>query len=342
MKDITICGRQRHYEVIDYLKAFSITTIVLYHLIFSYCRALPEIIIKTSFVGGAGVHIFIFVSGFGLFCSYMYKPLNYVKFIKVRFLKIYIPYIVIVAISACVPFTYTGESRGIAFLSHLFLFKMFDERYLNSFGGHFWYMSTLFQLYLMFIPIYRIQKKITRNRFIISAFLISIFYWTITAMLGINGNLCVGYFALQYLWEFCLGMAFANYLSDENIKVSLKLKYLIPIIIFGLLFLGISGFKGGWIKVYNDLSAFLGYGSLSLFIYGMMHKYHFFNVCWKFLSKVSYEWYLTHILVFSVWFHVWNPRTIITQLICGMFALLCSVIMAYVYHLFINSFVKKH
>lgn len=51
-------------EVIDYLRGFSILTIVLMHLIQSY--SIPQIIRTASSFGGAGVHVFILCSGFGL------------------------------------------------------------------------------------------------------------------------------------------------------------------------------------------------------------------------------------------------------------------------------------
>ncbi|EDO13678.1 hypothetical protein BACOVA_00571 [Bacteroides ovatus ATCC 8483] len=37
---------------------------------------------KASSFGGAGVHIFILCSGFGLCLSYLNKPLTYSQFIK--------------------------------------------------------------------------------------------------------------------------------------------------------------------------------------------------------------------------------------------------------------------
>lgn len=51
-------------EIIDYLRGFSIFTIVLMHLIQSY--PIPQIIRTASSFGGAGVHVFILCSGFGL------------------------------------------------------------------------------------------------------------------------------------------------------------------------------------------------------------------------------------------------------------------------------------
>lgn len=88
-------------EIIDYLRGFSIFTIVLMHLIQSY--PIPQIIRTASSFGGAGVHVFILCSGFGLYLSHLNKPLSYINFLKRRFIKVYIPYIAIILLSACIP-----------------------------------------------------------------------------------------------------------------------------------------------------------------------------------------------------------------------------------------------
>ena len=62
-------------EVIDFLRGFSIFTIVLMHLLQSY--PIPPFLMAASSFGGAGVHVFILCSGFGLYLSYLNKPLTY-------------------------------------------------------------------------------------------------------------------------------------------------------------------------------------------------------------------------------------------------------------------------
>lgn len=93
-------------EVIDYLRGFSILTIVLMHLIQSY--SIPQIIRTASSFGGAGVHVFILCSGFGLYLSHLNKPLSYSNFLKRRFIKVYVPYILIILLSASIPFYYSS------------------------------------------------------------------------------------------------------------------------------------------------------------------------------------------------------------------------------------------
>ena len=132
-----------HLRIIDYLRGYSIFTIVVFHLINKF--HLPELLSYAINFGGAGVHVFIFCSGFGLCMSQTNKPLNYIGFLRRRFLKTYVPYIIVIAISASIPFVYIGKDKCLAVLSHVFLFKMFDERLMSSFGIQFWFMSVIIQ-----------------------------------------------------------------------------------------------------------------------------------------------------------------------------------------------------
>ena len=81
----------KRLEVVDFLRGFSIFTIVLMHLVQGY--PLSGFLMKASSFGGAGVHVFILCSGFGLYLSSLHKPLGYGKFLKRRFSKVYIPYV---------------------------------------------------------------------------------------------------------------------------------------------------------------------------------------------------------------------------------------------------------
>ena len=144
-------------QIIDFLRGYSIFTIVVFHLFQRY--DFPNILEKAINFGGAGVHIFILCSGFGLCLSQLNKPLNFIEFLKKRFLKIYIPYIIIILISFFIPFLYIDSDRLVALLSHIFLFKMFDEHLISSFGGQFWFVSMIIQFYLFFYLLFKISER---------------------------------------------------------------------------------------------------------------------------------------------------------------------------------------
>ena len=144
-------------EIVSYLRGFSILTIVLMHLIQSY--PISPIIRTASSFGGAGVHVFILCSGFGLYLSQLYRPLSYSKFLKRRFIKVYIPYILIIILSATLPFYNHSDNKLLELSSHIFLFKMFNESLESSLGNQMWFISTIIQFYLLWPIILRLTHR---------------------------------------------------------------------------------------------------------------------------------------------------------------------------------------
>ena len=54
-------------NVIDFLRGYSIFTIVVMHLFAAF--SMPDVVKSALSFGGAGVHVFVLVSGFGLCLS---------------------------------------------------------------------------------------------------------------------------------------------------------------------------------------------------------------------------------------------------------------------------------
>ena len=348
MNEIIIRGKGNKYEIIDYLKGFSILTIVLMHLIQNPIMELPLFIIRASSLGGSGVHDFLLCSGFGLYYSYLKKNVNFTQFIKRRFLKIYIPYIIVVLVSAMIPFMYDRSDRILALLSHIFLFKMFVPEYEYSFGGQLWYMSTIIQFYLAFIPLCKMKTKIDSkkfkqpnagvNKFLVISFIISVFWWILVAVLGLENERIWNSFFLQYLWEFALGMCIADYLYHGS-DIVIKSKLLVPVSIISLLVTFLATTAGSIFRLFNDITSLIGYGGIALILFSI--KY--FEPIQKLIAKISifsYEWYLVHILISSCIFHIISPEGLALQLLTGCIAFIISIITAYGYRQMLNV-VKK-
>lgn len=269
---------------------------------------LPWKIAQMSAVGGSGVHVFFFCSGFGLFLSYSRKENGFVEFLKRRFFKIYIPYIFVVIISAILPLVlvdieplYEGENILTAVLSHVFLFKMFVPELEGSFGEQLWFVSTLFQFYFVFVLLYKIKKRIHNNKaFFAASFVISMVWWILTAFLGIYEERIWGSFFLQYLWEFSLGMCVADYLQQGN-DILLRGRYLVVGACLGIGVTVAMVSVGGIFTAFNDVFAMVGYTSLVLLLYILILRFApMLEKMFDYLSKISYEWYLTHILTIHI------------------------------------------
>ena len=114
-------------EIIDFLRGFSIFIIVLMHLFHSY--EIPSSFHRIIGFAGAGIHVFILCSGFGLYLSYLYRPLSYADFLRRRLSKIYLPYIIIVFLTTLWNLNINGVCEWGNLLSHVFLYKMFISSY---------------------------------------------------------------------------------------------------------------------------------------------------------------------------------------------------------------------
>ena len=281
-------------DIVDFLRGFSIFTIVLMHLIQSY--DLPVTLNKAAAFGGAGVHVFILCSGFGLYLSFLHKPLTYHNFIKRRFGKIYFPYIAIILVSAVWEFHTLGIFDWQAVLSHIFLYKMFFPEYESSFGGQMWFISTIIQFYIAWPLMVKLAKM---KRGVLISLLISLGWATFVAILGNDDERVWNSFFLQYIWEFQLGMWLAQkYFKNPKQNVIPQWRHIVGGIIIGMTLTGIMAWSGGVLKLYNDIPSLMGYLSVLLFIYKL--NISAVNSFFSYTNRISYEWYLVHILAFGV------------------------------------------
>lgn len=142
-------------EVVDFLRGFAILTIALMHLVQGN---LSGALNMAAAFGGAGVHVFILVSGFGLYLSYMRNPLGYGDFLKKRFGKVYWPYAIVVMVWVLWILAYSGNLLWREGLSHLFLYKMFVHNLDISLCYPYWFISTIIQFYICWPLIIRVAR----------------------------------------------------------------------------------------------------------------------------------------------------------------------------------------
>lgn len=113
--------------------------------------------------------------------------------------------------------------------------------------------------------------------------------------------------------------------NPANLKMP-SLKILIITSIIGTLLTGLSGIKGGWFKTFNDIPSLIGYLSILLITYKIFPK------GWKkfifFTNKISYEWYLVHVLIFTCCFKLLPTKDILLSMIISLST---SYLMAYLY-----------
>ena len=292
--------------VINFLRGFAIFTIVVMHLVDSY--PMPEALVKAFALGGAGVHVFIFCSGLGLYLSYLKKPLGYLDFLKKRFSRIYMPYAFCVAAWGLWYLFSSGLFPIREVMSHLFLYKMFSTELDGSLCFPYWFISTIIQFYLCWPLIVRLMKNKSANSGAIIALVISLTWSTVVAILGRQEERPWGSFFLQYLWEFCLGMWVADklhtYRNVHNewpqwVNVGQwKWRWILSAIVIGLGTHALMAWNGGVLKLYNDIPSLIGYSACALFVYKLGWKH--VNSFFEWTNGFGYELYLLHMLVYVV------------------------------------------
>lgn len=294
-------------EVVDFLRGFSIFTIALMHLVQG---SLTGVLNKAAAFGGAGVHVFMLVSGFGLYLSYIRKPLGYCEFLKKRFGKVYWPYAIMVMAWVLWFLASSGSFLWREGLSHLLLYKMFDAELDVSLCYPFWFISTIIQFYICWPLIVRIAR--VRGNSSVSGYgvlisgLISIGWATVVGLLGYEDMRPWGSCFLQYLWEFVLGMWLAQIYVEKSECFDINRVKWIWLLVGAVVGMGLTGFmgwKGGILKLYNDIPSLVAYLSCLLIVYKVSCSFECLACIKNFFmwaSGFGYELYLVHLLVYVV------------------------------------------
>ena len=295
VKTLTIQGGYRKYKEVAFLRGVAITTVVLMHLIQVYWHGgnIPNWLLYASSLGGTGGHVFIFCSGFGLYLSYLHRPLSFMQFMKKRFLKIYLPFLIFVIIHYHLPYWGIPEEvRRHQLMSNIFLYKMFYEKYICCFGLQLWFVSTIIELYLLFLPLCRLREKTSPMSFLCIGLAISAAWWIAMHLTGLEVKRIWGSFCLQYLWEFMLGMTVAEYLFRHD-SVSVPIWKLILTAACGLGLQAMMTIQGGMIAAFNDVPALMGYSTAVLLLYRFGR--YVFQPVFLWVDTISYEWFLVHV-----------------------------------------------
>lgn len=303
----------RKIEYIDFAKGYAILSIVLYHALQRV--PLPPMLGKAIIFGGTGVHLFFLLSGFGLGLSK--SAVSVGDFYKRRLTKIWLPYILALTISLLAAVVLGLFPDGwAAWAAGVFLYQMFFEKYVQSFGGHFWFISAIVQFYLVFPALVWAKRKIGHAwAFAGLALLVSVLWWELVFILGKGHERIWNSCFLQFLWEFSLGMALSEYVfrvsyfethETRNTKHETRnaqwwLSLPIGLVFTGLMILMIL--KMGEVgRLFNDIPALIGYAALSYFVFKFSERFvppvkRFF--LW--VNGFSFSLYLVHVLVLELY-----------------------------------------
>ncbi len=287
---------------IDFAKAFAILIIALYH--YSIPLSSNHLFQLAINFGGTGIHLFFFLSGFGLGLSKYTSPFD---FYKKRATKILAPYFLFVTIvflfNLIIPVYPTSGIKD--YLAHIFLFKMFSIHSIGSFGYHLWFMSTLVQLYIFF-PVFRmmISGKYSVG-WVVLLMIASIAYNASIVHLGHASERTWNSFFVAYAWEFALGLLLG--LKRETRFFNLPIWIYLLAWAGGLSLMALLTVKLGQTgRLMNDIPAFFAITGFVLLVFHLMDKLEFLHPLKKFFIKqgnISFDFYLVHYIGFSLLLH---------------------------------------
>lgn len=261
-------------------------------------------------LGGTGVAIFLFLSGYGLSESFKKKGLT--SFWKNRIIKVFVPYIVLVSILAII--------RGDNFNLRIYLYDILGIK------TSYWYIAFLLKQYILF---YICTKFFYKLRF----------YILVLSSIGILFTYpCI---EAEQSFSFFAGVVVSEYYNMLN-KV-IKKRYLVVSIYFfiiGTIFLIIKQipyvrlYEGNFIFSIIQLFIKLTY---ALFFISIVHyckslyKSKFLNLT----GKISFELYLIHMIFLEY---------INAKIYMAFLILIVSYIISYSFFLFnshLSSKLKK-
>lgn len=131
--------------------------------------------------------------------------------------KVWFPYVLALTLSWLAAFAFHVFPDGWdAWLAGVALYQMFSAQYIESFGGHFWFISAILQFYLVFPLLVRLHHKLPSRLFLLFAFCLSVAWWLVVYFFGKSDLRNWNSFFLQFLWEFALGMALAVWMREKK------------------------------------------------------------------------------------------------------------------------------
>ncbi len=327
----------QRFEIITFLRGYSIFTIVVFHLL--QALKLDEPWNALIQFGGTGVHLFFLLSGFGLFYSYLNRQPKPATFYRHKFSRIYLPYIIVVLISALIAlFWPVFEGSWYALGGHIFLYKMFDERIIGSYGYQLWFMSTLFQFYLVFYILVALEKYLSKAWFLSFSVFISLTWAMLVWWLGKEDLRIWNSFFLHYIWEFVLGMVMAGWLQEGKMKQNFKSgHFLLTGVIFCVSYawMGMKGGASG--QLFNDYFALLGYSSIAIFLYKVLPKSFVKGMVW--MGGFSFALYLWHMLILEIVKYTQGNEVQLYQM---ALVLIISVMVSYFYNKWFTRIIQKY
>lgn len=265
-------------------------------------------------IGSFGADIFLVVSGYGIYKSYLKKGINK-NFVIKRISTIYIPFIIAVLFGI---FLRIYKQNSKFTLKQIFIFLSgFDIN--RTLDGAYWYISFILLWYFIFCIIYKYSK--VRKLNIILLFFFSYLFKLSTFITPVSS--LSWQYSLHYI-TFPIGVFIAAY-EKELMKVLVPNIYKLMIII-----LVITSYCTHYIFRFNETYYWLYDLSISLlilFIFIFSQSLGIMSRFLKFAGDISFEIYLVEMQILS-YFNF--PIRIGNKIIGNILEIICCFIVGYI------------
>lgn len=284
-----------------------------------------------SSIGYGGVDIFLFLSGFGLFCGYKNnKKLKF--FYYKRFIRIYPIYLFIIVVSSllkgeCNVVNILIESLGIGYFLPFLSCPFYD-----------WYVPTILVLYAIFPVIYFfLEKNVLKYGFIMISMGLLMTFFLIFIQ---KGTIIL---TTSRIPIFIIGCMFGyGYVKNNHLK-NIPLLICMSLITILIEIILVNHYDNDflWRNAIYWLPFIIIVPGLCLFL---SYCFYFFAIgksnIFKWIGKLSYEAYLIHVLFLGV-YREWCVDFIQGSVVRLWLAFLIFCVIVFVISFFIHKMYRK-
>lgn len=284
----------KRYDNLDGLRSFAAIGIILMHIMSNTDYQLPHNVI-TNIIGMAGllVQLFFMISGFSMCCGYYERVKNgeisLNSFYKKRYLKI-LPFF---AFLVCIDIVISGFSTSNlieGFSDITLMYGMFPNSDIQVIGVG-WALGVIFAFYLLF-PFYVFMLWTKKRGWFFFAVTVAIYYVCVYYFKGTNCNIA------KWLCYFMAGGIIYLY-RDSIGRIVGKYKYIMLVAVIAIStgwYVSPGNIHGVDISALKLMIMFASWICYSISVKSKILS----NPFTKFMSNVSFEIYLAHMMIFRV------------------------------------------
>ena len=290
--------------------------------------------------GECCVAMYSFCSGYGLMCTYKNNPIEYDKKNKLRILKLYINFWIILLIFVVLLGYLTGKSN--IYPGNLKTFILNLTAISTSYNGAWWYLTTYILLVLISKPIHKLVQKYNNILLAIISFIVYFICYVEQVKFPIVfTNPLLNWMVIQIsalgsnIFPFFMGSIFADkkifsYIYSKFNNVKFK-NILCLLCIFSMLI-----FHG--IVETAFVSTFIGIVFIILF--NLINIPNFLNNILYYLSKHSTNLCLIHMFFYIIYFRnlVFMPKY---PVLIFIWLLILYLVSSYIVNFFYNISLKN-